>query len=325
MRKFSSAVIGLGRIGQEYDYSNADDSTVLTHAAGFAYHEGFDLLGAVDPDETQRVRFEKKFGRPAYANLQTLMLHHEPEVFSIGVPTSHHFQIFQEVINYLPLAVLCEKPIAACVVDARNMLSMAEENNCALLVNYIRRFDPGVLALRSAIQNRDFGEIYKGTVWYTKGFMNNGSHFVDLARFLLGETTHFRIIEKGRDWAGEDPEPDVCVRFGKTSMYFLAAKEECFLLAGMELIGTKGMITYKESGTIIEYRKTIPHPVFSGYIVLSQEKQTIPTDLKRYQWHVLEALYQNLTKGTPLNSDGKSATDTLAVVESIFEQRKGLL
>jgi predicted dehydrogenase len=73
MKKFSSVVVGLGRIGQGFDYDNLDDSAILTHASGFAYHEGFELIGAVDPDETQRMRFEKKYNCPAYSDLQTLI------------------------------------------------------------------------------------------------------------------------------------------------------------------------------------------------------------------------------------------------------------
>lgn len=318
MKKFSCAVLGLGQIGQGYDYDNTDGSFILTHASGFTHHAAYELAAAVDPDLVQRGRFEKKFGRPAYADLQTLLSQHHPEVISIAVPTSLHFQVFQEVIRCQPRAVLCEKPIANCVKDARNMVVLANDSNCTLLVNYMRRFELGVLALKQAVQNKECGEIYKGTVWYTKGFLNNGSQFVDMLRFLLGDVSEIKVLDKSKRWLDQDPEPDVYIRFGKTEVYFLSVREECFSISDIELIGTQGKIHYAEGGTLIEVRKTQPDPVFPGYTILSQEKQTISSDLNRYQWHVLDHLYRHLTCNAPLNSDGKSATETLEVIEDVF-------
>jgi len=74
-------------------------------------------------------------------------------------------------------------------------------------------------------------EIYKGVVWYGKGMRNNGSHFVDLMRFLLGEASDPRLLCEGRAWNGTDPEPDVKARFGGADVHFLAAREECFTIA----------------------------------------------------------------------------------------------
>lgn len=319
MRRFSSVVIGLGQIGQGYDYDCRDDAFILTHATGFTYHDGYELIAGVDPDNVQRERFEKKFNRPAYMDVQAMTVQHQPEVFSIGVPTASHCQVFKEIMHCQPRAVLCEKPIATCVRDAKHMLSLAEETECSLVVNYIRRFEPGVLTLKQAIEAKGIGDIYKGMVWYSKGLLNNGSHFVDLLRFLLGDVTHIRIIEKGRKWDGKDPEPDVCLHFSQIPVYFLAAREECFSFGEIALIGTHGLIRYAGGGTVIEIRKTQPDPVHPGYTILSQAKQTIPTASNRYQWYVLEALYCHLTEKTPLNSDGKSATETLAVIEDVFE------
>ena len=57
MQKLAAVVLGLGQIGQGYDYDHPDDSLILTHATGFAYHEAYELVAAVDPDPFQRERF----------------------------------------------------------------------------------------------------------------------------------------------------------------------------------------------------------------------------------------------------------------------------
>ena len=71
-----------------------------------------------------------------------------------------------------------------------------------------------------------------------------------------------------------DPEPDVYLRIGETEIYFLAAREECFSIADIELIGTGGKICYVEGGAKIDLRKTDADPIFPGYMILSQQTQT---------------------------------------------------
>jgi len=320
LRKFSAAIIGLGKVGQgyDYDYDHVDDSYIKTHATGFSFHGAFDLVAAVDPDVLQCKRFEGKFKCPAYQDVQTMLSLHHPQVISISTPTNLHYQVFQEIVNNKPEAVLCEKPISDSLKNARHMLELAEENECALLVNYTRRFDPGVILLKKTIQNGEIGEIYKGTAWYSKGFLNNGSHFVDLLVFLFGGVKEIKVIDRGRRWDGQDPEPDVYIRFGDTAVFFLAAREECFSLFDLELVGTKGMIRYTEGGASIEVRQNQPHPDYSGYKILNQKKRIIQSCMKRCQWNVLENLNQFLIGEDSLNSDGRSAIETMEVVENVF-------
>jgi predicted dehydrogenase len=216
---------------------------------------------------------------------------------------------------YSPRAVLCEKPIATNTTEAMGMVSLAESKSCALLVNYMRRFDPGVIQLNIILKNEVIGSLYKINVWYSKGLINNGSHYLDLLLFLLGEVAHVRIIDSGRLWASSDPEPDLLIQIGEIPVYFLALREECFSFGEIVFWGTKGMVRYTERGRVIEIRKARPDPFYSGYMMLQKKKTTVPSELGRALWHVLDALYRHLTLQSIINSDGKSATETLAVIE----------
>lgn len=318
MKRFAAAVIGLGRIGQGYDYGLDPNRFVLTHASAFAAHSGFDLVAGVDTDEHERVKFETNFRKPAYSDIRSMLQQHRVEVASIGTPTATHFSVFNEIIESNPQAVVCEKPIAASASEADRMINIAQKSQCALLVNYMRRFEPGVLALKSQIQKQEFGEIYKGVVWYSKGLRNNGSHYVDLLRFALGECRAIEVIAKGRKWDGHDPEPDVRLRFGGADVDFLALREESFSVADMELVGTGGRIYYHDSGANIYTRKPVVDPVYPGYTTLSPQTQTIPNDLNRYQWHTCDHLYRHLTQSETLNSSGQTALETLRVIENII-------
>ena len=318
MKRFSAAVVGLGRIGQGYDYDRSADGYILTHAAGFAAHEGYELVAGVDPDARQRERFEQKFRRPAFDDVESLLRRCRPDVVAIAVPTRLHYPVFETIVRGRPRAVICEKPMTARVEDARRMIALAEHSGCALLVNYVRRFDPGVLTLRRAIQQGELGEIYKGTVWYTKGWLVNASHFVDLLMFLLGEANAVTILDPGPRLAGDDPEPDVRIGFKDATVYFLCGREECASMAELELIGTRARVRYEQGGAAIRVQRAQPDPLFPGYGTFGAVAESVPSDMNRYQWQVLESLHRHLTDGTELNADGRSSVETLEVMERVL-------
>ena len=318
MKQYTAAVIGLGKSGQGFDYLQPDDSVITTHASGYVHHAGYRLLAAVDPDPAQREKFARKFRRPAYADVPAMMAQHQPEIFSITVPTDLHLAVFQEIIRYRPQAVICEKPIAASTADGRLMQSLADNHQCVLAVNYMRRFEPGAIALKKIIQDQELGTIFKGVVWYSKGILNSASHFIDILHYWLGDVTGVNILKRGRRWEGIDPEPDFSLHFGDAPVYFLGGLEEYYSVGEIDLFATGGVIRYTQSGNRIEISRSQAHPIYAEYTILNPEAEIINTDLKRYQWHVLEGLYNHMNSGMGLNSDGRSAIKTLEVVENVL-------
>ena len=317
MKRYAAAVVGLGNIGVRLDLDAGSDR-VATHARAFTLHHGYELAAGIDPDASARMLFEQHYRLPAFPDIASMLVAGiRPEVCSIAVPTPLHARIFEEVITWCPVAILCEKPLAERVAEAERMAMAAEACNCVLAVNYMRRFEPGVLALRQLIADGALGEIYKGNAWYSKGLLNNGSHVVDLLAFLLGAAEELHVLQVGRDWAGHDPEPDIALRFGTANIFLLAAREECFSFIGFELVGTLGALRYFDSGHRIELRRARAEPSLPGYCKLQSEVEVLQTDLKRYQWHTVDALYCCLNEGTPLHSNGKTALETLRTIDRV--------
>ncbi|HJO92920.1 MAG TPA: Gfo/Idh/MocA family oxidoreductase [Victivallales bacterium] len=314
-KQFTAAVIGLGNIAQGYDYSSTDDSIILTHATAYYYNESYDLLGGVDLNKHNRKRFEQKFKVRSFDCLNELMIEQKPDVISIAVPTKIHFDIFNKIISYTPKAIVCEKPIADSLSKAKKMINLARENGCVLLVNYLRRFEPGTNKLKNMISEGVFGDIYKGRVWYTKGLFNNASHFIDLLIYFFGNATKINIINKGRCWNGNDPEPDFNIEFGDIRITFLSGRHEYFEHNKFELLATKGIIKYGKGK--IEYFLTEEDPQYENYTILSSQGKNIKTDFRRSQFYAFEQLANNLRQKIPLVSDGNTAIQTMNVLDKI--------
>lgn len=313
--KHKAAIIGLGGIGQDYDFDITDQSRILTHATAYANHDAFDLVAGVDLNLEARTRFSKKFHKRAFDSIETMYRYVQPEIISICVPTSLHWAVFKEVIRHVPLAIVCEKPLAATAEQGQEMVSVANGCGCALLVNYMRRFDPGINRLREAIVRGEYGLIRKGVVWYSKGMLNNGSHFIDLLSHLLGAVTKVNLLASGREFPAGDREPDVSITFGNVPVYFLAAREEDFSIREIELVTSDAMIYVQNDS--ITVKRAEESELFHSYRMLAAGVDKLPTDLNRYQYHVVDGLHRHLTAAAPLLSSGATALMTLSVVEQV--------
>jgi predicted dehydrogenase len=315
MNKWQGFVIGLGKIGQGYDYSDSESKRILTHANAFSTHPKFSLSGGFDPDASAREKFEKKFKVSAFADLDSTLEKIKPDVIAIASPTEFHMSHRISAVKSRPRLIICEKPLAYHLEEAEQIVSLAKENSIPLAVNYMRRFDPGVLAIRQRLKAGELGEVYKAVFHYSKGIYNNASHFVDLLQFLFGDASGVSIVHAGRRWQDRDPEPDFVVQIGSLSAFFLAGREENYSQAEGEIWGTKGKILYKAGGEKIEWLRAIPDPRFPGYFDLEPKAEIIPSGLEQQQWHVLDNLAHFLAgESKEYYSSGESALNTLRTI-----------
>ena len=322
MSKLTAVVVGLGQVGQGYDYESQDDSVILTHAAALDAHPSFELVGGVDTARSKREQFEKKYARPTYATLGECCAGFCPDVISIAVPTAAHSRVFHEALSHQPKALVLEKPVASSIGEAEKMLEAAARTNCPVSVNYLRRFNPALRELKQSIDDQKLGTLYKGVAWYTKGLVENGTHFLDLFHWILGEVTSIEVVTVGRRWNNVDPEPDLCLRFGETTMHLLAGREEEYSMGRFDLVGTNGVVQY-EDGHPIRLSYSQEDPIYPSYRNLS-ETYEIKNPGDRNIFFVYENLVRSLLESATVPSNLQTATSTLRLVRKIVEHIEGI-
>ena len=288
---FGVLIVGLGQIGMGYDLHLDSTAYVYSHARAFSQHPSFHLIGGVDSEPSRRQTFEQKYQCPAYADVGAALRHNQPDLVIIAVPTQFHSQTLQCVLERsLPKAVLCEKPLAYNLEEARAMVQCCTAKGIKLFVNYMRRSDPGVIEIRRRLDSGEIDAPVKGVVWYSKGFLHNGSHFFNLLEYWLGAMVSAEVLDPGRLWDGNDPEPDVRVSFERGTVVFLAAWEEAFSHYTIELISPDGRLRYEKGGNQIGWQPARPDPNFKDYTALVPNIEAIESGMERYQWHVAEQL-----------------------------------
>lgn len=319
---YSALVVGLGSIGMETDLGLDPERFVFSHCRALSQHPAYKLAGAVDVDERRRVSFEAHFHRPAFADVGSALRALSPEVVVIAVPTKAHGGVLREILDLgRPLAVLCEKPLSLDLVEAREIVAACDATGTRLYVNYIRHSDPGVEDVRRRISDGRIETPVKGVAWYSKGLFNNGSHFVELLGIWLGRVQGFEVVDKGRSWNADDPEPDVVLSFERGRIHFLAAREEAFSHYGVELLSPSGRLRYDAGGEVVTWQQVVENDSFPGYRMLDPTGERLPVGLDRIQWHVVDQMHADL-EGRP--SAVCSGRQALGVIEQLDAIRNAL-
>ncbi len=319
-------LVGLGQIGMGYDLG-LDPSKVFTHARAFSQHPAFTLQCAVDPDPALRAAFTQAYGCPAYAELGDACAVHAPQLVAVAAPTALHGDIVRQLLAHASLeAILCEKPLAYAIDEAREMVAQCAAHDVALYVNYMRRSDSGIADVARRIASGALGTPLKGVCWYSKGFLHNGSHWFNLLQYWLGEFKQAQVLAPGRLWDGKDPEPDLQLQFARGSVTMLAAWEEAYSHFSIELLSPAGRLRYEQGGEQggeqLMWQATVPDAMLPSYTVLAPQSQSIPMGMERSQWHVADQLALALAGQPARLCSGADALLTLENMHHILTLRE---
>jgi predicted dehydrogenase len=265
--------------------------------------------------------FEEKYESEFYINLQQSLKEHKPDIVVISTSSQSHSHILKEVVEYSkPKVILCEKPLSYNLNEAYSMQKICQDNNVKLFVNYIRISQPNSIEIKNKIDNGTYAGSLKGVVWYSKGLIHNGSHFVNLLEYWLGPIMENRCISKGRLIDSLDVEPDFILSFARGRVIFISTKEEKFSNYAIELMFENGRLRYERGGREVNWAPAQHDKDLPMYKFLSNENTSYSMDsMKKYQLHVVNELWNMLNqKSYQLCSD----TMAISTLKSIYNIMK---
>jgi predicted dehydrogenase len=301
-----------------YDFGLDSEGFVLTHCRSFQQHPKFSLIGGIDPDQKRRELFEDQYRCKSYVGIDDACRDLDPDIVAISNPTESHGQALEIVLDvFQPEYIICEKPLSFDLREANDMVDLCLARGCRLYVNYMRRSDPGVIEVKRRLIEGSISYPVKGIAWYSKGIFHNGSHLFNLLQYWLGDVQDFKILQVGRLWNEIDPEPDVVVKFAHGAVYFLAAREEKFSHYTIELIASNGRLRYEQGGDTIVWQVVVTDPTYEGYKILSPMEELIPTEMQRYQWHVVDQIARDIDGLKASVCRGSDALETLRWLDEI--------
>ena len=302
---FDALIIGCGAIAGGYDAADPTSDNVLTHAKAYQEHAGFRAVACVDPNREQRHAFQQRWAIPhGFDDLAAVDVPFD--VASVCAVTAAHADLLTQLLTRRPRAVWAEKPITAGLDDAARLVAAYDHAGIPLCVNHLRRWAPGIVALRDEIAAGLWGTLQGGTGLYTKGLLNNGSHLLDVADFLLGPVVPVAHLWDSTDGREQDKTCDVVVQVGDVRLTLMGADSTHYSLFELDLLFSGGRVGLVESAFQVVRRPVVPSPQFPGYKILAPA-QTQPTGLGRAMLAGLDNLYNHLTRGDALSSTGHTA------------------
>lgn len=261
---YRAAIIGCGKIGAFFDVPASD--SVLTHAKAYMTYPRTHLCAVMDIDEEKAVSAGEIWDCAYYSKIDDLFHNEQPDIVSVCTPTENHYKCLRDIVRFRPRAVIAEKPLTDKTKLSQEIVKLYASEGIPLFVNYMRRYDPVVQRVRADILSNKFGNVLYAVIIYTKGILHNGSHAVDLCRFLFGELNESNPVWARYVYSSEDPTISAFLSFERcANVSFIAADERYFSIFDYEIAGENRKIRFENSG--LEYREDVVRddPVLSGY------------------------------------------------------------
>lgn len=238
---------------------------VQSHAEAMVAHPRTRLAAVCDADLERVVSARDRFGPCAMFTDPGLMLDSIlPALVTISTPDDTHAELVRLALSKpATRAILVEKPLASRVAEARNLAREASAKNVLLAVNYSRRYCPAFQSLRQEIQRGDYGRIQCIHGFYGKGIVHNGTHWIDLLRFLVGDIADASVLP------GSFPDPETpSVQFITASgvpAVLQATDSAAFTLFEMDILGTQGRVQIRNAGHELARFESDESPLYHGH------------------------------------------------------------
>jgi len=195
-------IVGAGAIAQ-------------AHAEAILQYEDAQLVGVADTRLDVAEAMAESFHCAAFPSHVALRREAMPDAVIVCVPPALHAEICGYFISE-GLPVLCEKPLTIDSATAEELLRMSQDSGVLFTMASKFRFVDDVIRTKSIIQSGILGEIllfenaFTSHVDMTKRWnsnreisgggvlIDNGTHSVDIIRYLLGPIAQIQAVEGKR-------------------------------------------------------------------------------------------------------------------------------
>lgn len=231
-------LIGAGQIGFTYDM-DLNQASARSHVKGLLLHDNFHLRYVIEPNKDIWPLIKNVAKNvEIFDCISKLPNQARFAVAVIATPTHMHAKNLAQISDRGDIRlIVVEKPL---FYEASEYDNLDEKIKNKLLINYPRRFDPVFGALKQEIRQEN-NALTKIIIKYSRGLKNNGSHAIDMLRFLLDnpKVRRCQILGKINDYSENDLTYDAFVEFSDSGRpipcFFVAFDERHFSIFEIEL------------------------------------------------------------------------------------------
>ena len=123
------------------------------------------LAAVVDPSPDVRAHAAEAYAVPSFASVEELLAAGDlPDAACICVPTVRHADAARPLLA-AGLDLLIEKPFAATLAEADELIALAAQHQCILQIGHLERFNPAVAAAQTRLNRPMFFEAHRLSIF----------------------------------------------------------------------------------------------------------------------------------------------------------------
>jgi len=321
MAEYRAAIIGCGRIGGGYGFAN-DAGEVASHASGYTSDPRVKLVAAVDSDKAAMMRFRERWAVDnLYTDYKEMFAHEDVDIVSICTWDEVHAGAVYAAVGAGVRVILCEKPLAPSLAEAKEVVELCERNKVELFVGYQRRWEPAHRAARDFIASDNLGDILAVHGYYVGGLRHNGCAWINLARYLVGDIEQANAMSPLVEGA-VDPSISINLTFTcGCNGSLLAANRDAYSVFEIDVLGTQGRVRFSDAGEEIEVWQVGEDKRYPGFRRLLRSQHQWPNPQLSQALNIGIAAIVDFLDGTGENtSSGLDAVRDMEIVESVLAE-----
>lgn len=262
MSKIKCAIVGLGRIGSTLEKDKLREKP-CTHAGVISFNKGCILAGGCDTDKKKCDAFSKDWNcKAVFTDIEKMLEKLKPDILHIATPQETHYSIIKRAVPYIPKLIICEKPLAHNLEDAKKILDIYKKNKVIIIVNHERRYSKDYIKVKNHIEAETYGEllsvsakVYMGQNSPAKNILlHDGTHLIDIVQFITGKKLIIEQHQKNKDFIFMFCKAD------KIPVVIEAGSKRDHILFELDISFTKGRIRIG-NGLYEEY-KSVKSPYY---------------------------------------------------------------
>ena len=277
-------IIGAGSIGalKQNKYDDRFSDNILTHAHAAYILKKRKIINnffIVETNWKKRAEAHKKWNCKVYKSLEELILVQKNiDIFVIAVPTEYHYDVLTKIINlnFVCKLVIAEKPFCSTIQQAKWIHKQYMLRDIPIVIDYIRRFSPTIQTLKDRLESNEFGKPQSCNIIYTRGFVRDGCHAIDLCNLFFGEFKKGRLLGNKSnaydDYNNEDLTYPVWMEYEKCKNIFLTpANGNNYSIFEMDILTEKARICLIDHSKTTKIFPSIPEKIYGDFNSITYE------------------------------------------------------
>ncbi|MFO1032954.1 MAG: Gfo/Idh/MocA family oxidoreductase [Hyphomicrobiales bacterium] len=314
----------------------------INHLHGWRDAEGAEIVAICDRSEERLKIAGDQFGISArYSDAEAMLANEQLDFVDIATTALSHRALCEMVASH-GLHVICQKPFAPTLADAKAIVAACDKAQVRLMVHENFRWQSPIQKAKAILETGEIGAVFWGRVSFRSAYdvfsgqpylaegkrfivEDLGIHALDIARFLMGDaravTAHIKRVNpriKGEDVATMLLDHGDGVASVVDCSYATALEQELFPQTLLEIDGSSGTLRLGPNYQLTvtaggKTRKADLSPPLLSWA--SKPWHNIQESVAQIQQHWVHCL----ANGKEPQTSGRDNINTFALVEAVYQ------